>query len=107
MTFQELIFTLQTYWAKQGCIISQPLDIEVGAGTFHPSTFLRAIGPLPWRVAYVQPCRRPADGRYGENPNRLQHFYQFQVTLKPSPDDMQWLYLNSLAEIGISASVHD
>jgi len=95
-TFQGLIFAVQDYWQKQGCAILQPLDMEVGAGTFHPATFLRAIGPEPWRAAYVQPCRRPTDGRYGENPNRLQHYYQFQVVLKPSPDDIQDLYLGSL-----------
>ncbi len=107
LTFQELIFTLQQYWAKQGCAIMQPLDMEVGAGTFHPATFLRAIGPEPWRVAYVQPSRRPSDGRYGENPNRCQHFYQFQVTLKPSPDNIQELYLDSLRAIGIDPLIHD
>ncbi len=107
MTFQELIFRLQQYWSEQGCVIQQPYDMEVGAGTFHPATFLRAIGPEPWRAAYVQPSRRPADGRYGENPNRLQHYYQFQVVLKPSPEDFQQLYLASLQELGIDPLVHD
>ncbi len=101
-TFQDLIFALQTYWAKQGCVISQPLDMEVGAGTFHPATFLHAIGPEPWRTAFVQPCRRPTDGRYGDNPNRTQHFYQFQVILKPSPEEIQKLYLNSITTLGIN-----
>lgn len=96
MTFQGLILALQQYWAEQGCVVVQPLDMEVGAGTFHPSTFLRAIGPENWNSAYVQPSRRPTDGRYGENPNRLQHYYQFQVVLKPSPDAIQELYLGSL-----------
>jgi glycyl-tRNA synthetase alpha chain len=106
-TFQGLILALQAYWARQGCVILQPLDMEVGAGTFHPATFLRAIGPETWNAAYVQPCRRPTDGRYGENPNRLQHYYQFQVALKPSPDNIQDLYLNSLRELGIDTHVHD
>lgn len=106
-TFQGLILALQQYWAKQGCVILQPLDMEVGAGTFHPATFLRAIGPESWRGAYVQPCRRPTDGRYGENPNRLQHYYQFQVALKPSPDNLQDLYLESLFELGIDPAIHD
>jgi glycyl-tRNA synthetase alpha chain len=106
-TFQGLILALQEYWARQGCVILQPLDMEVGAGTFHPATFLRAIGPETWHSAYVQPCRRPTDGRYGENPNRLQHYYQFQVVLKPSPDNIQDLYLESLRELGIDTSVHD
>ena len=106
-TFQGLILALQQYWARQGCVILQPLDMEVGAGTFHPATFLRAIGPESWHAAYVQPCRRPADGRYGENPNRLQHYYQFQVMLKPSPDNIQQLYLDSLKELGIDTSIHD
>ena len=106
-TFQDLIFRLQTFWAKRGCVIAQPYDMEMGAGTFHPATFLRAIGPEPWRAAYVQPSRRPTDGRYGENPNRLQHYFQFQVILKPSPDDLQDLYLESLAELGIDPRVHD
>ena len=95
-TFQGLILALQEYWSNQGCILLQPLDQEVGAGTFHPATFLRAIGPEPWNAAYVQPSRRPTDGRFGENPNRLQHYYQFQVVLKPSPDAIQELYLGSL-----------
>jgi len=106
-TFQGLIFAVQDYWQKQGCAILQPLDMEVGAGTFHPATFLRAIGPEPWRAAYVQPCRRPTDGRYGENPNRLQHYYQFQVVLKPSPDDIQDLYLGSLEALGFDLLEHD
>jgi glycyl-tRNA synthetase alpha chain len=107
LTFQELILTLQNYWAKHGCVVLQPLDMEVGAGTFHPATFLRSIGPETWNAAYVQPCRRPTDGRYGDNPNRLQHYYQFQVALKPSPDNIQQLYLDSLYEIGIDPKVHD
>ncbi|MAZ77274.1 MAG: glycine--tRNA ligase subunit alpha [Legionellaceae bacterium] len=107
LTFQALIFALQDYWAKQGCAIIQPLDLEVGAGTFHPATFLRAIGPEPWRAAYVQPSRRPTDGRYGENPNRLQHYYQFQVVLKPSPDNLQELYLDSLRVLGIDPLADD
>ena len=106
-TFQGLILALQQFWARQGCVILQPLDMEVGAGTFHPATFLRAIGPERWNAAYVQPCRRPTDGRYGENPNRLQHYYQFQVILKPSPDNIQELYLASLRELGIDTAVHD
>jgi len=106
-TFQGLILALQDFWARQGCAIVQPLDMEVGAGTFHPQTFLRAVGPEPMSSAYVQPSRRPSDGRYGENPNRLQHFYQFQVVLKPSPKNIQELYLNSLEEIGIDTSIHD
>jgi len=106
-TFQGLILALQQYWAEQGCVIIQPLDMEVGAGTFHPATFLRAIGPEVWNSAYVQPSRRPTDGRYGENPNRLQHYYQFQVVLKPSPDNIQDLYLGSLRHLGIDTSVHD
>jgi len=106
-TFQGLIFALQQYWAEQGCVILQPYDMEVGAGTFHPATFLRAIGPEPWATAYVQPCRRPTDGRYGENPNRLQHYYQFQVAIKPSPLDIQELYLNSLKMLGIDPLIHD
>ncbi len=106
-TFQGLILALQTYWAEQGCVIIQPLDMEVGAGTFHPATFLRAIGPETWRSAYVQPSRRPTDGRYGENPNRLQHYYQFQVALKPSPDNIQELYLESLQRLGVDLLVHD
>ena len=106
-TFQGLILALQEFWAEQGCVILQPLDMEVGAGTFHPATFLRAIGPETWSSAYVQPCRRPTDGRYGENPNRLQHYYQFQVVLKPSPANIQDLYLASLRRIGIDTAVHD
>ncbi len=106
-TFQELIFRLQSFWGERGCVIAQPYDMEMGAGTFHPATFLRAIGPEPWRAAYVQPSRRPTDGRYGENPNRLQHYYQFQVILKPSPSDLQDLYLQSLAMLGIDPRVHD
>lgn len=106
-SFQEIILSLQTFWANNGCAIVQPLDLEVGAGTFHPATFLRAIGPEPWASAYVQPCRRPTDGRYGENPNRLQHYYQFQVLLKPSPKDIQDRYLKSLAYLGIDALEHD
>ncbi|HLL27961.1 MAG TPA: glycine--tRNA ligase subunit alpha [Xanthobacteraceae bacterium] len=106
-SFQGLILTLQTYWAEQGCLILQPYDMEMGAGTFHPATTLRALGPRPWKAAYVQPSRRPKDGRYGENPNRLQHYYQFQVILKPSPDDIQALYLKSLAKIGIDQKTHD
>jgi glycyl-tRNA synthetase alpha chain len=107
LSFQQLIFELQQYWSGLGCVIMQPYDMEMGAGTFHPATFLRAIGPEPWRAAYVQPSRRPTDGRYGENPNRLQHYYQFQVLLKPSPDDIQQLYLDSLKAIGIDSEVHD
>ncbi len=106
-TFQGLILALQEYWANQGCVILQPLDLEVGAGTFHPATFLRAIGPEPWATAYVQPSRRPTDGRYGENPNRLQHYYQFQVLIKPSPIDIQDLYLNSLKHLGLDMLEHD
>jgi len=98
---------LQDYWSRQGCVLLQPYDMEVGAGTFHPATFLRAIGPEPWRTAYVQPSRRPTDGRYGENPNRLQHYYQFQVVLKPSPENFQELYLDSLKELGLDPLVHD
>jgi len=107
MNFQELILNLQTYWSKQNCIIYQPYDMEVGAGTMSPATFLKALGPEPWNVAYVQPCRRPTDGRYGENPNRVQHYYQFQVILKPSPDNVQDLYLNSLEALGIRLANHD
>ncbi len=107
MTFQELIISLHRFWADEGCVIHQPYDIEMGAGTFHPATALRALGPDPWRAAYVQPCRRPTDGRYGENPNRLQHYYQYQVILKPSPPDLQALYLGSLAAIGIDPLKHD
>ena len=107
VTFQGLIQTLNAYWANQGCVLIQPLDIEVGAGTFHPATFLRALGPEPWSAAYVQPCRRPTDGRYGENPNRLQHYYQYQVAMKPNPDNIQELYLESLKALGIDPRVHD
>jgi len=107
VTFQNLILSLQNYWAKQGCIIQQPYDVEKGAGTFNPATFLRVLGPEPWKVAYVEPSRRPTDGRYGENPNRLQHYYQFQVILKPSPLNIQELYLDSLKSFGIDSSQHD
>lgn len=107
MTFQNLIFTLERFWSERGCVVMQPYDMEVGAGTFHPATFLRAIGPEPWRSAYVQPSRRPTDGRYGENPNRLQHYYQYQVMLKPSPLDIQDQYLDSLRGLGIDPLVHD
>ena len=107
LTFQDLIFNLQEYWGSRGCVIEQPYDMEMGAGTFHPSTFLRAIGPEPWHAAYVQPARRPTDGRYGENPNRLQRYYQFQVTLKPSPPDIQDQYLDSLKALGIDPLRHD
>ncbi|MCH9769803.1 MAG: glycine--tRNA ligase subunit alpha [Gammaproteobacteria bacterium] len=106
-SFQDIILALQHYWSEQGCVILQPLDLEVGAGTFHPATFLRAIGPEPWSAAYVQPSRRPTDGRYGDNPNRTQHYYQFQVMLKPSPDNIQELYLGSLQELGIDPLLHD
>src|ERR1700745_254895 len=106
-SFQELILKLQTYWAARGCLILQPYDVEMGAGTFHPATALRSLGPKPWRAAYVQPSRRPKDGRYCENPKRLQHYYQFQVILKPSPPDIQDLYLESLYAIGIDPSNHD
>ena len=106
-SFQDLILVLQRFWAEQGCVLLQPYDLEVGAGTFHPATTLRALGPEPWRAAYVQPSRRPTDGRYGQNPNRLQHYYQFQVILKPSPDDLQDLYLKSLVAIGIDPLAHD
>ena len=106
-SFQGLILTLQQFWADKGCVILQPYDMEVGAGTFHPATTLRALGPRPWNVAYVQPSRRPKDGRYGENPNRLQHYYQFQVILKPNPPDLQELYLQSLAAIGLDPLTHD
>ncbi|HSA88135.1 MAG TPA: glycine--tRNA ligase subunit alpha [Nitrospira sp.] len=107
MTFQDLILALHRFWADQGCAIHQPYDMEMGAGTFHPATFLRSLGPEPWRAAYAQPCRRPTDGRYGENPNRLQHYYQYQVVLKPSPDNIQELYLESLARLGINPKEHD
>ena len=106
-TFQEVILRLQSFWDKQGCALLQPYDIEVGAGTFHTATFLRAIGPEPWNAAFVQPSRRPKDGRYGENPNRLQHYYQYQVVLKPSPDNIQELYLQSLEALGINLKEHD
>mgnify|MGYP001809957222 FL=1 len=106
-SFQSLILTLQAFWAERGCVILQPYDMEVGAGTFHPATTLRALGPKPWSCAYVQPSRRPKDGRYGENPNRLQHYYQFQVLLKPSPADPQGLYLDSLRALGIDPAAHD
>ncbi len=106
-SFQDLILTLQRYWAGQGCALLQPYDMEMGAGTFHPATFLRALGKRPWKAAYVQPSRRPTDGRYGDNPNRFQHFYQFQVILKPSPPDIQELYLGSLRELGIDPTAHD
>jgi len=107
LTFQELIEALNAFWADQGCLLLQPYDCEVGAGTFHPATFLRVLGPEPWRAAYVEPSRRPTDGRYGENPNRLQHYYQYQVILKPSPRDVQELYLKSLESFGIQALDHD
>ena len=106
-SFQSLILTLQQYWARQGCVILQPYDMSMGAGTFHPATTLRALGPKPWKAAYVQPSRRPTDGRYGENPNRFQHYYQFQVILKPNPDNLQELYLESLYELGIDPKNHD
>jgi len=107
MNFQDVILKLQDFWADYGCAVVQPMDIECGAGTFNPSTFFRVIGPEPWKTAYVEPSRRPTDGRYGENPNRLQHYYQFQVILKPSPDNIQELYLESLAALGIDAAAHD
>lgn len=107
MTFQDLILSLQNYWSEKGCIIMQPYDIEKGAGTFHPATFLRCLGPEPWSTAYVEPSRRPTDGRYGENPNRLQHYYQFQVLIKPSPDNIQDMFLDSLKSFGIDPAVHD
>ena len=106
-SFQEIILSLQTFWSRKGCALLQPYDMEVGAGTFHTATFLRAIGPEPWKAAYVQPSRRPKDGRYGENPNRLQHYYQYQVVLKPSPPDIQDLYLQSLAALGVDPREHD
>ncbi len=106
-TFQQLIQTLNTYWAEHGCVLIQPLDLEVGAGTFHPATFLRALGPEPWNAAYVQPSRRPTDGRYGENPNRLQHYYQYQVVMKPNPDNIVELYFGSLRALGIDPLEHD
>ncbi len=107
MTLQDLILSLHRFWAAQGCVLHQPYDLEMGAGTFHPATFLRALGPEPWRSAYAQPCRRPTDGRYGDNPNRLQHYYQYQVVLKPSPDEVQALYLDSLKNLGINPKQHD
>jgi glycyl-tRNA synthetase alpha chain len=107
MNFQDVILTLQKYWSEYGCVLVQPMDVECGAGTFNPSTFFRVIGPEPWNTAYVEPSRRPTDGRYGENPNRLQHYYQFQVILKPSPDDVQDLYLKSLKALGIDPAAHD
>ena len=107
MDFQEIIFNLQKYWSAKGCIIKQPMDVEKGAGTFNPDTFLRCLGPEPWKVAYVEPSRRPADGRYGENPFRTQYYYQFQVLLKPSPDDVIDLYLGSLSSLGIDLKNHD
>jgi len=107
LTFQDTIFNLQKYWSKQGCIILQPYDLEVGAGTFHPATTLRSLGEKPWKTAYVQPSRRPTDGRYGDNPNRLYHYYQFQVLIKPSPKNIKKLYLNSIASIGINHKEHD
>ncbi len=107
MYFQDVILTLQKFWAKKGCVLVQPFDSEVGAGTFHPTTLLRALGPEPWNVAYVQPSRRPTDGRYGENPNRLQHYYQFQVILKPSPENIQALYLQSIKALGVDPLEHD
>jgi len=107
LTFQEIILTLQRYWSNQGCVLLQPYDIEMGAGTFHPATFLRALGPEPWKSAYIQPSRRPKDGRYGKNPNRLQHYYQYQVVMKPSPDNIQDLYLDSLRELNIDLVVND
>ncbi len=107
LSFQDMILTLHAFWSKQGCLILQPYDMRVGAGTFHPATTLRSLGPQPWNAAYVQPSRRPTDGRYGENPNRLQHYYQYQVIMKPSPDNLQELYLQSLAEIGVDPLAHD
>ena len=106
-SFQDTIFNLQKFWAKKGCVILQPYDLEVGAGTFHPATTLRSLGPKPWKTAYVQPSRRPTDGRYGDNPNRLQHYYQFQVLIKPSPKEIKKMYLNSLSSIGINHEEHD
>ncbi len=107
MYFQDLIQALNTFWARRGCVVLQPYDMEVGAGTFHPATFLRALGPEPWAAAYPEPCRRPTDGRYGENPNRLQHYYQYQVVIKPSPEDIQEVYLESLTALGIDPADHD
>ncbi len=107
MNFQDVILNLQKFWAEKGCLLQQPYDMEMGAGTFHPATFLRVLGPEPWKAAYVEPSRRPTDGRYGENPNRLQHYYQFQVIMKPSPDNIQDLYLESLKALGIDPLAHD
>lgn len=107
LTFQDMVFKLQKFWADRGCLLQPPYDMTVGAGTFHPTTFLKAVGPEPWNVAYIQPCRRPTDGRYGENPMRLQHYYQFQVILKPSPENIRQLYLDSLREIGLEPNDHD
>ena len=107
ISFQDTILKLQNYWSKKGCVILQPYDLEVGAGTFHPATTLRSLGPKPWKTAYVQPSRRPTDGRYGENPNRLQHYYQFQVLIKPSPKDIKKMYLNSLSSLGIKYEERD
>ena len=107
LTFQDLVFNLQKFWSKYGCVILQPYDLEVGAGTFHPATTLRSLGPKPWKAAYVQPSRRPTDGRYGKNPNRLQHYYQYQVIIKPSPDNIKQVYLRSLSAIGIQVKDHD
>ena len=107
LTFQEIILTLQRYWSSQGCVLLQPYDMEMGAGTFHPATFLRALGPEPWKSAYIQPSRRPKDGRYGNNPNRLQHYYQYQVVMKPSPNNIQDLYLDSLRELKIDLAIND
>ena len=107
MYFQDLVLSLQQFWAERGCVVQQPYDMEVGAGTFHPATFLRSLGPEPWSAAYVQPSRRPADGRYGENPNRLQHYYQFQVVIKPSPKEIQSIYIDSLRSFGIDPAYHD
>ncbi|MFZ9202596.1 MAG: glycine--tRNA ligase subunit alpha, partial [Candidatus Fonsibacter ubiquis] len=107
LSFQEVIFKLQKFWSDYGCVVMQPYDMEVGAGTFHPATTLRSLGPKPWKAAYVQPSRRPTDGRYGDNPNRLQHYYQFQVLIKPSPENVQSLYLKSLSVLGINYKEHD
>ena len=107
LSFQDIIMKLQNFWGKNGCVLLQPYDLEVGAGTFHPATTLRSLGPKPWKAAYVQPSRRPTDGRYGENPNRLQHYYQFQVIIKPSPKSIKQTYLKSLAAIGIDVKNHD
>lgn len=107
LSFQEIILRLQNYWAQRGCLLMQPYDVEVGAGTFNPATFLRSLGPEPWKAAYVEPSRRPTDGRYGDNPNRLQHYYQFQVVLKPAPEDSQQIYLDSLKDLGIDLVGHD